>query len=248
MGTKSSNFGGMWHISYTFREIPKTIFWERCQTSHAPLFLNLRGRGPELLLQGLFPARYFRRQIHQHNQIFIKRGSLICFMWLYFTQSSQLPYISCCVLCFVSFISSMSTPPLTLPALLPHATLWTLWVCPPLSINFWQNLKTKKLAILNGAQTSWPHSWGNMNFSITVTDFTNLYWVTRKEYLSYILPTFVDFIPTILVLGTLNIIHGAQYIQNHNFYLFHLEICVQVKLNQSASTKSVSRIIYQLTQ
>ena len=130
MGTKSSNFGGMWHILYIFREIPKTIFWERCQTSHAPLFLNLRGRGPELLLQGLFPARYFRRQIHQHNQIFIKRGSLICFMWLYFTQSSQLPYISCCVLCFVSFISSMSTPEsllsllsyLTAPDSFPHRT------------------------------------------------------------------------------------------------------------------------------
>ena len=68
-------------------------------------------------------------------------------------------------------------------------------------------LTTKKLAILNGAQTVWHHSWGNLNFSITVTDITKGFWVTIKEYLSYILPKFEDFILTGLVSGTLHIIH-----------------------------------------
>ena len=95
--------------------------------------------------------------------------------------------------------------------------LWTWWS--PIINQFFSKfipLTTKKPAILNGAQTVWHHPWGNLNFSITVTDITKWYWVIIREYLSYILPKSEDFIPTGLVSRTLNIIHGlriyAQYV------------------------------------
>ena len=77
-------------------------------------------------------------------------------------------------------------------------------------------MTTKKLAILNGAQTVWHHSWGNLNSSITVTDITKWFYVTIKEYLSNILPKFEDFIPTGLVSGTLYIIHGLRIYAQYN--------------------------------
>ena len=66
--------------------IPATIIekfrfsQERCRTCRAPCFLNLSGKKPEFWWEGLFPARYFRHQIHKHNQIFTKLGSLMDMM------------------------------------------------------------------------------------------------------------------------------------------------------------------------
>ena len=57
----------------------------------------------------------------------------------------------------------------------------------------------------NGAQAVRHHSWGNMNFSRTVTGITKWFWVIIEGYLSYILPKFEDFIATGLGYGALNI-------------------------------------------
>ena len=57
----------------------------------------------------------------------------------------------------------------------------------------------------DGPWPAWHSSWGNMNFSRTVTGITEWFWVTIEGYLSYILPKFEDFIPTGLGYGALSI-------------------------------------------
>ena len=51
--------------------------------------------------------------------------------------------------------------------------------------------------VMHTASQLAPHpSYGNMNFSRTVTGITKWLGVTIKGYLSYILPKFEDFAPT----------------------------------------------------
>ena len=66
----------------------------------------------------------------------------------------------------------------------------------------------------NGAQAVRHHSWGNFNFSRSVTGIKKWFWVTIEGYLSYILAKFEDFIPTGLGSGALTSMHGfSEYTQ-----------------------------------
>ena len=66
----------------------------------------------------------------------------------------------------------------------------------------------------DGAQAVGHQSWGNFNFSRSVTGIKKWFWVTIEGYLSYILPKFEDFIPTGLGSGALKSMHGfSEYTQ-----------------------------------
>ena len=66
----------------------------------------------------------------------------------------------------------------------------------------------------DGAQAVRHQSWGNFNFSRSVTGIKKWFWVTIEGYLSYILPKFEDFIPTGLGSGALKSMHGfSEYTQ-----------------------------------
>ena len=45
----------------------------------------------------------------------------------------------------------------------------------------------------DGPWPAWHSSWGNMNFSRTVTGITEWFWVTIEGYLSYTLTKFDHF-------------------------------------------------------
>ena len=58
----------------------------------------------------------------------------------------------------------------------------------------------------DGPWPAWHSSWGNMNFSRTVTGITEWFWVTIEGYLSYTLTKFDHF-------GSLSTLHPFTDLQ-----------------------------------
>ena len=82
------------------------------------------------------------------------------------------------------------------------------------------------------AQPAWHHSWGNFNFSRSMTGIKKWFWVTIEGYLRYILPKFEDFIPTGLGSGALKSMHGfseyTQYIRTYPEILQYVDLTVEL--------------------